>query len=149
MLLGKVVYKVGQKHRLALPKLFRQQLGDHIIVTRGYEGCLVIVSIDQWQALTAEVDQSSFLDIQVRQSARFLFGGAAEVDLDSQGRFIVPAVLYDHAQLAEEVVFVGLGRWVEVWHKQRWEEQIGRLAVEGAGIAQHLIRSEKPNQQSE
>ena len=45
MLLGEVVYKVGQKHRLALPKKFRQILGDRLIVTRGYEGCLTSLGV--------------------------------------------------------------------------------------------------------
>ena len=85
MLLGEVVYKVGQKRRLALPKKFRQQLGDRLVVTRGYEGCLVMVSEAEWQSLIAEVDQASFLDINARASARFLLGVANEVELDAQG----------------------------------------------------------------
>jgi MraZ protein len=141
VLLGEIIYKVGQKHRLALPKKFREHLGDKLVVTRGYEGCLILVSVDQWQQLMVEIEQGSFLDAQARESARFLYGGAAELELDSQGRFIVPGPLYEHACLADEVVFVGLGRWVEVWDKQRWTEQIFRLASEGAGIAQALLQN--------
>jgi MraZ protein len=139
MLLGEVVYKVGQKHRLALPKKFRQQLGQQLIMTRGFEGCLVIASSDQWKNLITSIESGSFLDINARESARFLLGGANEVELDSQGRFIVPSALYDHAALTEEVVFVGLGRWLEVWDKNRWVEQLARLATEGPMIAQKLI----------
>jgi MraZ protein len=138
MLLGEVVYKVGQKHRLALPKKFRQVLGDRLIVTRGYEGCLVIVSEAEWQPLISEVESASFFDLNARASARFLLGGANEITLDSQGRFVVPDVLYDHAGLGEEVVFVGLGSWIEVWDKQRWGEVQQQLAKEGSVIAQRL-----------
>src|SRR5690606_9903885 len=127
MLLGEVVYKVGQKHRLALPKKFRTELGDALVMTRGFEGCLVIVSNVQWQTLMSQVEQGSFLAIHAREAARFLFGGASEVTTDSQGRFIVPQSLYEHAKLRDEVVFVGLGRWVEVWDKQGWDAQVERL----------------------
>ena len=79
MLLGEVVYKMGQKHRLALPKKFRQQMGDRLIVTRGFEGCLVMVSQEQWLPLISEVETASFLDMHARSSARYLLGGASEV----------------------------------------------------------------------
>lgn len=141
MLLGEVVYKVGQKHRLALPKRFRQGLGDRLIVTRGYEGCLVIVAESDWQPLIAEIDNASFLDINARASARFLLGGAHELSLDSQGRFVVPETLYKYAELRDEVVFVGLGKWIEVWNSKRWSDIQAQLAGEGSAIAQKLTAS--------
>lgn len=139
MLLGEVVYKMGQKHRLALPKKFRQQMGDRLIVTRGFEGCLVMVSQEQWLPLISEVETASFLDMHARSSARYLLGGASEVVLDAQGRFVVPDVLHQHAGLDEEVVFVGLGKWVEVWDKQKWAALQQELAAEGSAIAQKLL----------
>ncbi len=145
MLLGEVIYKVGQKHRLALPKKFRQILGDRLIVTRGYEGCLVIVSDAEWQPLIAEVDNASFLDSNARTSARFLLGGANELVLDSQGRFVVPETLYEHAKLGQEVVFVGLGKWIEVWDAKRWQEMQQQLSTDGSAIAQKLIASANQN----
>ena len=145
MLLGEVVYKVGQKHRLALPKKFRQILGDRLIVTRGYEGCLVIVSEAEWQPLIAEVDNASFLDINARASARFLLGGANELVLDSQGRFVVPEALYNYAGLGDEVVFVGLGKWIEVWDATRWQSIQQQLANDGSAIAQKLSASANKN----
>lgn len=138
MLLGEVVYKVGQKHRLALPKKFRQKLGDRLIVTRGYEGCLVVVSEAAWQTLITDVENASFLDINARASARFLLGGANELALDSQGRFVVPEALYEHAALGEEVVFVGLGKWIEIWDIARWRDIQQQLAKDGSAIAQRL-----------
>lgn len=138
MLLGEIRYKVGQKHRLALPRKFRDQLGSQLVVTRGYEGCLVLVAGADWQSLISDVMDGSFLDIDARESARFLLGGASEVELDAQGRFIVPLNLFDHADLKDEVVFVGLGSWVEVWSVERWQEQLVSLSSQGSMIAQRL-----------
>lgn len=142
MLLGEITYKVGQKHRLALPKKFRAGIGQQLVITRGYEGCLVVVGQNSWQQLMADVENGSFLDVNARESARFLFGGASEVELDNQGRFIVPAALYDHAGLSDEVVFVGVGKWLEIWSRQRWDEQLVQLSQRGSVIAQHLINKE-------
>lgn len=144
MVLGEIRYKVGQKHRLALPRKFRDQLGSRLVMTRGYEGCLVLVASSEWQSLITDVANGSFLDIDARESARFLFGGASEIELDAQGRFIVPPSLFDHAGLQEEVVFVGLGAWVEVWSSQRWQEQLANLSSQGSIIAQRL--SDKKDQ---
>jgi MraZ protein len=141
MLLGEITYKMGQKHRLALPKKFRDAIGQSAIMTRGYEGCLVIVGQGQWQKLIADVQDGSFLDISARESARFLFGGASEIEMDTQGRFVVPSSLYDYAGLNNEVVFVGLGSWVEVWSQERWQQQLQQLADNGAAIAQRLVAS--------
>lgn len=146
MLLGEVVYKMGQKHRLALPKKFREVMGDQLVITRGYEGCLVIVSEQEWLPLVAAVDQASFLDVNARASARFLLGGASQISLDGQGRFVVPDVLFAHADLNEEVVFVGLGKWVEVWDRAKWEVLQQQLAEQGSDIAQRLISSKEDSQ---
>jgi MraZ protein len=139
MLIGEVTYKVGQKHRLALPKQFRDELGSDLIVTRGFEGCLVLVRTDRWRELMTDVETGSFLDVHSRESARFLFGGAARVTLDSQGRFILPDALFAHAGLQDEVVFVGVGNWLEVWSADRWAVQLQQLAENGSAMAQRLV----------
>lgn len=138
MLLGEEHYKLGQKHRLAIPKKFRQELGDNLIISRGYEGCLIIVNQQMWLDITQPISHGSFLDQNTRASARFLMGGAHQLDLDSQGRCIIPSALFDHAGFDQEVVFVGLGQWLEVWSLQRWQEIQADLEKLGSGIAQQL-----------
>lgn len=141
MLLGEINYKMGQKHRLAIPKLFRQELGQTLILSRGYEGCLLIVDPEHWQHITSPINQHSFLDQSARASARFLLGGAHQVELDAQGRCVVPPSLYQHAGFNEEVVFVGLGQWVEVWSLERWQQQLEQLQDQGSDMAQRLIQA--------
>lgn len=138
MLLGEIHYKVGQKHRLALPRKFRDQLGSQLVVTRGYEGCLVVVNQSEWQSVVRDVVDGSFLDMDARESARFLLGGASQIDLDSQGRFIVPSSLFEYADLHDEVVFVGLDSWLEIWSLERWQQQVEVLSSQGSAVAQRL-----------
>ncbi len=145
MLVGEEQYKLGQKHRLAIPKKFRQILGDSLIISRGYEGCLIVVNQQMWLNITQPISQGSFLDQNTRASARFLMGGAHQVTLDSQGRCIIPAPLYEHAGFDQEVVFVGLGQWLEVWSLERWQSMQTQLADQGSVIAQKLAATQSFN----
>ncbi len=58
---------------------------------------------------------------EARAFVRFFLAGAADVEVDKQGRILLPAVLRDHAKLIKDVVFVGVGSRVEIWSKENWE----------------------------
>jgi MraZ protein len=138
MLLGEYTYQLGPKNRVALPKKLRDQLGEEIILTRGYEGCVLVVKSDDWHHLLSDVFERPFFDQDARQAARFLIGGAHEVVPDNQGRFVVPESLVNHANLESSVVFVGLGSWVELWSAPKWQEQQRLVAEQSSTIAQRL-----------
>lgn len=142
MLIGEHIYKVGKKGRAALPKSFREELGNKVIVTRGYEGCLIVVSPEQWAGLLADAADGPFVSESVRDTSRFLLGGAAEVELDDQGRFVIPPSLRSYAEIGKEVCFLGLGRWVEIWDKERWEKRRDYLSQEAGSIAENLAEVE-------
>lgn len=138
MLIGEFTNNVGDKKRIAVPKKFREQLGDMLIVTHGYEGCLIVVSPAQWEQLTSEAASGPFVSTSVRDTTRFLLGGASEVSLDKQGRFVLPQNLIDYAQINKEVTFLGLGRWVEIWDTKKWQERKSYLAQNSSQIAEKL-----------
>lgn len=135
MLIGEYVSKVGAKNRVALPKKLREDLGDFAVVMRGYEGSLLVVSKRGWSALVEEVLSGPLTNPETRDTARFLMGGAYEVEFDGQGRFVLPPALVGHVgvDVGEEVVFVGLGKWVEIWSKSRWTERLQELGDRAAG----------------
>jgi MraZ protein len=87
----------------------------------------------------------SFINKDIRDTSRFLVGGAKEIELDKQGRFVIPQSLLEHAELKDEVVFIGLVNWVEVWDKKKWEERLEYLQEHGEEIAQEIgkMKSEK------
>ena len=142
MLIGEHTYKVGDKNRVALPKSFREEIGNKIIVTRGYEGCLIVVSPAQWEKIINDAASGPFVSESVRDTSRFLLGGAAEVSLDDQGRFVIPPALREYGNVKEEVCFLGLGRWVEIWDKKKWEARRGYLSKEAGSIAGKLASVE-------
>ena len=124
MVIGQYLVKLTEKNRTALPKRFRNELGNEVIIARWYEGCLVVVSNKGWKALLDKLTgKSDLITEPVRDTDRFILGSAFEVELDGQGRFVIPKILKDYADLGEEVVFVGLGDRIEVWNKDAWKER--------------------------
>lgn len=135
MLIGQYEGKVGEKNRVAFPKRFRAELGDKLIVTLGYEKSLIVVSEKGWKALLEGTEERPFIQSEARETQRFLLGGASLIELDSKGRFIIPNYLRDFAEIKDEVMFIGLSRYVEIWDKKRWlnyslnlEKNIDRIA---------------------
>src|SRR3990167_2767342 len=123
MTIGEYKQKITDKNRIAFPVKFREELGNKLIITKGYEGCLVIMSPAQWEEMVSENVSGPFVSGVVRDTRRFLLGSATEIDLDSQGRFVIPTYQKDYSQTKSEVVFLGLGSWVELWDSAAWDEK--------------------------
>ncbi|MBI2007505.1 MAG: division/cell wall cluster transcriptional repressor MraZ [Candidatus Blackburnbacteria bacterium] len=122
MLVGQYIQKLSKKGRVALPSRFRKEVGERIILSRWYEGSLAIFGPEAWHKVVERVTKDSVLGVPLRVSERFLLGGAFEITLDEQGRFVVPLPLRNYAGMEDEVIFLGLGNRIEVWAKERWEE---------------------------
>ena len=122
MLLGQYQVRVDAKGRIAIPKCLRKEIGETLIVTQGYENCLVVVNQKEWEKLVGETLVKPFSSGAGRDTRRFLLGGAFEVGLDGQGRFVIPPALRRYAGISEEIVCLGIGRYLEIWNAQRWEE---------------------------
>ena len=138
MLIGQYHVKISPKGRTALPKRFRDELGDSLVMTVGYEKSLMLVSSKDWQSLVEATKDKPFILNSARDTNRFLLGEASEVELDEQGRFIIPGYLRDYAKVGEEVVFLGLSKYVEVWDQKAWEEYQKYLNENIGEIAEKL-----------
>ena len=128
MLIGHYFVKLTAKGRLAIPSKFRREIGNKAIVTRFYEKCLVLVGLSRWENLMTKLtNKSEFITEPMRDVERFILGSAFEVDMDSQGRFVVPQVLRGYANIGDEVVFLGLGDRAEIWNKKEWEKRESKI----------------------
>ena len=124
MLIGQYLVKLTDKGRLALPSKFKKILGNEIIVAKWYEGCIVIVDSHKWQGLLNKLTgNAEHITESVRDTDRFLLGSAFEVELDAQGRFVVPKTLRRYANIQREAVFLGLGDRVEILDEKTWSEK--------------------------
>jgi len=143
MLLGQHEGKIDAKGRTAFPKKLREIIGDKLIITLGYESSLIIVSEEGWKALLEGTEGKPFIQQETRETQRFLLGGASNVELDSKGRFVIPNYLRSFGEIKDEVVFIGLYRYVELWDKTLWEAYRKTLEKNIDIISKRLIENTK------
>lgn len=138
MIIGEYQQKLGDKNRIAFPKKFREELGNKLIMTKGYEGCLVIMSPAQWEEMVSDSVSGPFVSGLIRDTSRFLLASASEIELDSQGRFVIPSYLKEYSELDSEGVFLGLGRWVELWGQEKWSKKKSDVEKTSSVIGEKL-----------
>lgn len=120
MFRGEFNHTIDAKGRLIIPAKFREKLGEHFIVTKGLDGCLSIYPEEEWNQFEEKLTALSLIKKENRQLTRFFVAGAAEVELDKQGRILIPGPLREHAALEKDVVLVGVLNRVEIWDKTRY-----------------------------
>ena len=118
-MVGKYRHNVDPKGRLFVPAKLREELGEAFYVTLGLDHCLSVYTEAGWQAI---VDKYNALPISQARKMRFLFANAAKCEPDKQGRFLIPVKLREQAGLTKDVVFVGVVSKIELWSKERWEQ---------------------------
>jgi MraZ protein len=125
MFLGQFTYTLDVKGRLTVPSRFRDELPLQAVLTRGLDLCLVLYPIDVWTELSQKVTALPITDTRGRALRRIFFADAVHVELDRQGRILIPDRLREYAglDLSAEVVVVGLDRFIELWRPDRWESQ--------------------------
>ncbi|MDE6890370.1 MAG: division/cell wall cluster transcriptional repressor MraZ [Lachnospiraceae bacterium] len=137
MFIGEYNHTIDAKGRLIIPSKFREVLGDEFVVTKGMDGCLFVFDNPEWQAFEEKLHALPMIDKGARQFTRFFLAGAASVEVDKQGRILLPAVLRDFAGITKDAVLVGVGSRVEIWSKDRWEGTVTYQDMEE--IAGHMI----------
>jgi len=139
MLLGEHEHTIDDKNRLTLPARFRRQFADGIVVTRGMDGCLYAYTRADWSRLVeTRLGGLDPLSQEGRRMQRFFFSGAAEGELDKQGRLIVPAALIEHAKLGRDVVVAGVNDHLEIWDRAAWRKELAEVEGSAEHVAERL-----------
>lgn len=120
-LLGQYDHTINQKGRMNFPSKLLIELGDKFIVTVGLDGCLVVYSLSEWSKLESAIGRHSLSASFDRNLNRLFFGSASEVEVDAQGRILIPQKLRDIACLDKDVVVVGCSSYAEIWSKERYD----------------------------
>jgi MraZ protein len=147
MVLGQYDGKISEKHQVALPKKFRQELGDRLIITKGFENCLIVVAEENWKTLLEGTEGKPFTNKNTRELQRFLLGNATYIELDTKGRFVLPEFLRNFAGIKNDVIFAGIQRFVEIWDKAQWEEHQKELSENITSIAERLSEQNTENKE--
>jgi MraZ protein len=122
MFLGEYTHALDSKGRLTIPVRFRTELEAGLVMTRGYEPCLVVYPSAEWTTLASKVARMPTASAAARSYSRLIFGGAFEAQLDKMGRILVPSVLREHARISDEAVVVGVNTYIEIWSPALWRE---------------------------
>ena len=122
MFMGEYSHTIDTKGRLIIPSKFREELGETFVVTKGLDGCLFVFSDEEWKAFEVKLKSLPLTNKNARQFARFFVAGATPCELDKQGRILLPATLREFAGLEKDVVLTGMLNRIEIWSKEKWNE---------------------------
>ena len=126
MFIGEYNHTIDTKGRLIVPAKFREELGEHFFVTKGFDGCLFAFDRADFEELQNKIMSLPLSNKLGRELQRFFIGSAEESEFDKQGRILLPAPLREHAGLDKDVALIGVGSRIEIWSKDRWEDdQLG------------------------
>ena len=109
MFMSEYNHTVDAKGRLIIPSKFREILGEEFVISKGMDGCLFVYANEDWKAFEQKLTSLPLINKEARQFARFFLAGAAQVEVDKQGRILLPANLREFAGLDKDVVLVGVG----------------------------------------
>ena len=136
MFIGEYRHTIDTKKRLALPAKFRTELGKTVVITRGFENCLIVYPQKQWKIMSDKLGKLPVSQADARGFSRIMLAGAMEVGLDKLGRILIPEYLKKYASLKKNAVVCGLFNRLEIWDAKKWatyrgkmEKDLGNLAV--------------------
>ena len=138
MFIGEYEHTLDEKKRVSLPKQFRAGLGKKMILTRGLDNCLFVYSQKNWETVALKLQSLSFAQADTRGFNRFILSGAAEVEVDTAGRILIPDHQKEFAGLGKTVVFAGVSDRVEVWDVERWKNYKQRIEAQADAMSEKL-----------
>ncbi len=135
MFMGTYGHSIDAKGRVIVPAKFREVLGDSFVVTLGLDGCLFVYPEEEWEDFVKQLKELPGSK-EARKLQRYFMAGAAPCDVDKQGRVLIPSSLREKVGLDKDVVFVGVMSKIEIWSKERWEDNNDFDNVDD--IAEHM-----------
>lgn len=120
MFMGEYQHSLDNKNRISVPAKFREKLGREFIMSKGLEGCIYVFTTEQWEVLANKLKELPFTDKDASAFVRFIFSGACEIEMDKQGRALIPQNLIEYAHINKEIVSIGVCTRIEIWSKESW-----------------------------
>lgn len=122
MFMGEYQHALDAKNRMIVPSKLRDELGLKFVITKGLDGCLYAYPIEEWKMLEEKLKKLPLTNKNARAFVRFFFSGATEIEMDKQGRGLIPQNLKEYAGIEKEIVSIGVLTRVEIWSKEKWQQ---------------------------
>jgi MraZ protein len=141
---GSYDYSVDNKGRINIPSRLRKYISpeanDTFVVTRGYEQCLYVYPLDEWNKVEENIRQLSSTNPKHRFFMRTLLERATESQLDGQFRITIPKELLQFAGIENEVFIIGVLEHIEVWNPGTYAEYQKTQAESYESVAQTVLQ---------
>lgn len=128
MLLGEYEHTIDEKGRVAVPSRLRDAFRDGMVLSRGFDRCILAYPLDEWRQVATTISALPATQARNRRLSRSAFSGAYEVEIDRQGRILLPLPLREYAGIGNGVVIAGVNTHLEIWAADHWQEE--RRAME-------------------
>lgn len=119
--------QIDAKGRFTVPAQYRtmmvEEAGGSLVVTIDTDQrCLLLYPFPQWQVIEEKLEALPTFQPAARRIQRLLIGHATEMDLDKNGRILLPSLLREYAFLDKSIILVGQGKKIEIWSESIWED---------------------------
>jgi MraZ protein len=139
MFIGEYKYNLDEKNRLALPSKFRKLFSNGAVITKGLDNCLFVYTKKEWDKLVEKLVKLPISQAKSRAFSRMMLAGAMDVNLDRQGRVVLPDYLKGFASLDKKVVIAGLYNRLEVWDEKLWTKYQRVSEKDSTEISEGLV----------
>ncbi|MBC7849445.1 MAG: division/cell wall cluster transcriptional repressor MraZ [Chitinophagaceae bacterium] len=150
--LGEYEATLDSKGRFLLPAGFKKQLPDEsanqFVFSRGFEKCLTLYPIKNWEPIFSELSKLNDFDPKVREFRRYFLNGATVVELDSAGRLLVPPNLKEHASFEKDIVLLAAVNKIEIWDKNKYQQFFESFSPESFSQLAQQVMTGSNNAQS-
>jgi MraZ protein len=135
--------KLDAKGRLVLPAKIKGNLpeasGNELVLRRGFEPCLILYPMVEFKKIYSKISGLNEFNEEYRKLQRNFFRGNATVELDGTGRFLIPKLMINYAQLQKEAIVVGMGNRIEIWNPEQYDKYLINDPGEFSALAQKYL----------
>jgi MraZ protein len=141
---------IDAKGRVVMPTRYRERLQQDsnnalVLTIDTEEKCLLLYPLSEWEEIERKLAALPSFNPAARRIQRLLIGHATDVEVDSQGRILLPPLLREYAGLNKNAVLVGQGKKFELWDEAHWEQSRGSWLKEESNSSHSALPEEVKN----
>ena len=139
---GEYKITLDPKKRINIPAAIRKILpaesDGKLVFTRGFEGCVFMFPGIEWKRLTEKLMTLNSFDVNVRNFVRVFVGSAHTINMDSQGRVLLPESIIEMADISKDILLQGsLNKW-EVWNPELYKNYLTSNNIKIENLAEQI-----------